>query len=105
MTLLEVLVALVIVGTSAAGFLELFQVSTRAARAAREWTEAVTLAATTMEETKLSASVPMDGAMVRDGFVREVLVTARADGLQEVLVSVRLPGGGVYELRRLAEAR
>ena len=50
MTLLEALVALVILGLSAIGYLEVFQGAAHAARATGEWLGAAAVAESTMEQ-------------------------------------------------------
>ena len=49
MTLLESLVALVIIGLTAVGFLELFQGTSRSSRDADAWLQAVAYAESAME--------------------------------------------------------
>jgi prepilin-type N-terminal cleavage/methylation domain-containing protein len=53
LTLLETMVALVILGLVAVGFLAVFQGSTRLAREAERWSEAVAYAEDAMEAGKL----------------------------------------------------
>ena len=53
MTLLEALIALVILGLSAIGYLDVFQSSARAVRDADEWTRTVSMAESTMEAATL----------------------------------------------------
>lgn len=104
MTLLESLVALVILGLAATGFLELFQRASRAAGDRAAWQRAVAVAESTMEGALAGADVTGD---TLGGLRRRVEVRARPDGLREVVVTVVLPGAGdaKVELHRLAEAR
>ena len=109
MTLLESLAALVILGTTAIGFLEVFHTSARATRAAAEWAQAVGYAESLMESTKVD-----DGTTARSlevapnagdrprGYVSQVDTRAWAPGVHEVIVVVTSPTGRRLELRRLA---
>jgi type II secretory pathway pseudopilin PulG len=107
MTLLEALVAIVILGLSAVGFLGAFQVSSHATRNTEVWVNAVAYAETAMEESKLgdarsqSASESLPG-----GYRREVSLQAwpGTAGVQLVTVKITLPDGGAFVLRRLARA-
>ena len=107
MTLLETMVALVILGLVVVGYLGLFGTAHRAVGEARAWTEAVTHAERGMELAKLDPEAtvargyePLDG-----GFRRAVDVRREADGLARVTVTVVFPDGGRFELERLMEAR
>jgi type II secretory pathway pseudopilin PulG len=104
MTLLETLVALVVLGLAATGFLELFQRASAATADRAAWQRAVAVAETTMES--VLAGAPATGDTL-GGLRRRVEVRPRPDGLREVVVTVALPGAGDarVELRRLAEAR
>jgi len=108
MTLLESLAALVILGTTAVGFLEVFHTSARATRDAHEWTQTVTYAESLMEATKVEES-PGDAAdstaPAPRGFVAQIESRAWAPGVTEVIVVVTSPTGRKFELRRLARER
>ena len=54
MTLLESLAALIILGTTAVGFLEVFQTTARVTRDAAEWARVTAFAESVMERTKLA---------------------------------------------------
>lgn len=104
MTLLEALVALVILGVSAVGCLEVFQGGSRSLRLAADWQLAVAMAESTME-VALVAGAGLGGEAKGDAsgepFERAVSVRPWGDGLSEVVVDVRGPGGVRFELRRL----
>lgn len=108
MTLLESLAALVILGTTAVGFLEVFHTSARATRDAREWTQTVAYAESVMEATKVEASlaaVTADAVEGQRGYVARVESRAWAPGVTEVIVVVTSPTGRKFELRRLERER
>jgi type II secretory pathway pseudopilin PulG len=104
-TLLESLVALVILGLTAVAFLGVFQSTTRATRNASEWVQAVSYAEASMEQTKLG-TVATDPALpdtLAAGFRRgvEVQPWRGAPGVAQVTVTVALPDGGAFVLHRL----
>lgn len=104
MTLLESLVALVILGLAAVGFLELFQRASLATRDTAAWSHAVRVAELTMERAVLMP------APVRDtigGLPRRVELRPWGAGLQELVVSVEVPppAGATVRLHRLVTAR
>jgi len=100
-TLLESLAALVVLGTTAVGFLEVFHTTARATRNAGEWARVTAFAESVMEETKLDAA---SGAPQLDG-PRDVSARverrAWAPGVTEVIVVVTSGDGRRLELRRL----
>lgn len=100
MTLLEAMVALVILGLSATGFLELFQqVSSQTAVTASR-AEVLAVAEATMERAILdgaAAPAPSDSA----GLMRRLEWRAHPSGLRELVVTVEAPRGGRVELHRL----
>lgn len=102
MTLLESVVALVIVGLAAVGFLNLFESDARLPAAAREWTSAVSYAEEGMELAKLGQSTQSSN---RSGFSRRVERRPFANHLEEIRVVVTMDGGATFELRRLAASR
>ena len=97
MTLLETLVALVILGLAGVGFLEGFQTNTRAARDQLEWMHAVGEGEAAMEEVKL-AEIPSNADVRSEPW-------GGIPGLELVTVTVPLRGGGSFVLRRLERAR
>jgi type II secretory pathway pseudopilin PulG len=108
-SLLEALVALVVLGLTGVGFLEAFQGASRSARDAAAWTTAVAYAESGMEEATLGAASaePGRGTLVDTlpGFRREVAVRPWRGGVDEVAVTVTLPSGARCTLRRLAARR
>ncbi|MBM4184964.1 MAG: type II secretion system protein [Gemmatimonadetes bacterium] len=108
MTLLETLVALVILGLTAVGFLSAFQATSRSIREAETWVQAVGYAEASMEQSKLASG--SDARALREvlpqGFAREVGVRPwpSSPGLEQVTVTVTLPGGGTFQLHRLVRA-
>jgi type II secretory pathway pseudopilin PulG len=97
-TLLETLVALVVLGLAGVGFLETFQATSRSAGDAEAWVAAVARAEAAMEETKLGTG-PTDAAAV------DVQPWPGAPGVDLVTVTVALPDGGAFVLRRLVRSR
>ena len=100
MTLLEALAALVILGTTTVGFLELFHTTARVTRDASEWANVTSYAESVMEATKLGDG---DGASVeaRRGVAAQVDRRAWAPGVTEIVVVVTAASGRRLELRRL----
>ena len=108
MTLLESLVALVIMGLTAVGFLDVFRTTSRSTRDAEVWVQAVGYAEASMEETKLG-TFAVDPTVLdarSGGFARDVVVEPwpGQDGVALVTVTVTLPGGGTFVLHRLVRA-
>jgi type II secretory pathway pseudopilin PulG len=100
-TLLESLAALVILGTTAVGFLEVFHATARATRDAGEWARVTTYAESVMEHSKLDSpagSPPLD---IVDDLSARVEERAWAPGVTEVIVVVTTRDGRQLELRRL----
>lgn len=103
MTLLESLVALVIVGLFAVGTLEGLQTSSRSTRSAADWVTAVALADEAMEEARiLPGATGNDAARLPKGFAAVTERRPRENGMQEIVVTVTMPGGSRFSLRRLA---
>jgi len=110
LTLLETMVALVILGLVVVGFLAVFQGSTRLARDSERWAEAVAYAEDAMEAVKLDPQELLAPARVelRGGFARSVETRAWGgdDSVRLVTVVVTLPdGGGLMTLSRLVATR
>lgn len=103
MTLLESLVALVILGLSATGVLAVLQqVSTRAADTAA-WAKVVAEADAAMERAVLAPTAALaDTGRIR-GVHRSVMLRDAEGGLREVVITVRdtTPRGPVLTLHRL----
>jgi prepilin-type N-terminal cleavage/methylation domain-containing protein len=102
MTLLEVMLALVILGLVGLGYLELLHQSHRLISDSRRWSQAVGYAEDAMEGVKLRG-VPMHPVLddLPGGFRRQVSATLWRPGLTAVQVTVTLPGGGKFDLDRL----
>jgi type II secretory pathway pseudopilin PulG len=101
MTLLESIVATVILGLAAVGFLELFQRATIATRDAGSWSRAVAAAERSMESAVLRPEAVSDSV---DGMRRRIeLRQSRVPGVREIVVIVDVPPptGARVELRRL----
>ena len=102
MTLLEALVALVILGVSATGFLGAFQASAQSTRNADAWVTAVSLAEASMEATKFE-NAQLPGDSLPPGFSRTIRARPwdEAARIDEIMVRIGMPDGGAFELRRL----
>jgi prepilin-type N-terminal cleavage/methylation domain-containing protein len=104
LTLLEVLVALVVLGLVGLSYLELFHQSHQIVGASREWSRAVEYAEDAMEAIKLGG---VDGQPTAEnlagGFRREISSRPWLPGLLAVDVTVSLPGGGSFHLDRLLQ--
>lgn len=103
MTLLESIVALVILGLAAVGFLELFQRASAATLESARWSHAVSVAELTMERSILAPQALQD---TLDGVERRVVITPWRNGVREIVVSIAVPpsaGAGVV-LHRLVSA-
>lgn len=105
MTLLETMVALVILGIAVVGYLELFGATVRTSRSTTEWTQAVTYAEQEMELAKLNLASALSSGRdsLEGGFRRQVTARTWSGGLQLVTVTVSLPAGGAFTLNRLFE--
>ncbi len=105
LTLLETMVALVILGLVALGFLEVFAGSSRVTLNMEHWSRAVAYAEDAMEQVKIDPSTAW--ARPREdlggGFRRLVEAVSWRDGVQLVTVEISLPDGGQFSLRRLVE--
>jgi prepilin-type N-terminal cleavage/methylation domain-containing protein len=103
LTLLEVMVALVILGLVVTGYLQAFAGTARATDDARVWSQAVVYAEDAME-TMLSASGELRSGPVEalgGGFERQVSVQPWSPDIVRVTVVVHLPRGASYEVQRL----
>jgi len=100
LTLLEVMVALVVLSLVALGYLQLFQGSHRLVGAAREWSQAVAYAEDATERAKLGGPSFLEtpAESLSGGFRREITSRPWQPGLTLVTVTVFLPGGGRFEL-------
>jgi type II secretory pathway pseudopilin PulG len=104
-TLLEALIALVILGLAAVATLGAIETSASATTRAEEWIEAVARAESAMERTKLGPedAAALPGSVLADG--HSVSLRARPDlpGVNELAVTVDLPDGR-FVLQRLVRA-
>lgn len=103
MTLLEAIIALVILGLVVLSYLELFAGTVRSSDQAQTWSQAVVYAEDAMEAAKLEEQGPRVVPVERlgGGFERRVEVNRYGPGLARVTVVVSLPQGGRFELERL----
>ena len=104
MTLLESIVALVILGLAAVGCLELFQRATVATRDTAAWSRAVAVAELSMEQTVLRTAVSSDTV---NGMRRRIEIRPWTNGLREIVITVDVPppAGASVVLHRLVAAR
>ena len=110
LTLLETMVALVILGVVVVSYLEVFGGALRVADDARTWSRAVAYAEDGMEQVKLAppeaaAALSAPERLV-GGFERwvETRQWAGGDGLVHVTIRVSLPGGARYALEQLVRS-
>src|SRR5688572_13602688 len=101
MTLLESLAALVILGTTAVGFLEVFHTTARATRDATDWARVIAYAESVMEGTKTNGGAADGSVEAPRGVSARVETRAWTPGVSEVIVVVTSTGGQRLELRRL----
>jgi len=103
LTLLEAMVALVILGLVVTASLQLYGSALRSARNAQEWTAATAYAEEGMELAKLDpeALAARGVEALEGGFQRQVRVRSLDGRLTEVTVSVRFPEGTLFEVSRL----
>jgi|HubBroStandDraft_6_1064221.scaffolds.fasta_scaffold45923_3 prepilin-type N-terminal cleavage/methylation domain-containing protein len=98
LTLLEVLVALLILSMVVTGYLELFHGGHLLLARSRAWSQAIAYAADGMEQAKLGETNP---AALPGGYRRRVSTSAWGPGLEMMTVTVTLPSGARFDLRRL----
>lgn len=103
LTLLEVMVALVLLGLVVAGYLQLAHASHRLVARSGTWSTAVGFAAEGMEQVKLELPEVSDRPVepLPDGFRRQITTEPWQPGLALVRVMVLMPDGGRFELHRL----
>jgi hypothetical protein len=106
LVLLEVMVALIILSLVGAGALQLAHQSHLLADSARDWSAAVAAAEDGMELAKLGSTAlhGPPGDALPGGFRRQITrrPLASPDGFEQITVTVFLPGGGRFDLERLA---
>lgn len=107
LTLLEVMVALVVLSLVGLAYLQLFNGGHRLVGTAREWSQAVDYAEEAMEQTRLSGpnffETPAES--LPGGFRREIASRPWEPGLTLVTVTVLLPGRGRFDLNVLSPDR
>jgi prepilin-type N-terminal cleavage/methylation domain-containing protein len=103
LTLLEVMVALVILGLVATGFLEAFAGAVRATADARSWAQALVYGEQGQELIKVEGVDPAmrASAALGGGFTRRIAVQPWREGVVRATVKVTLPNGARFELDRL----
>ncbi len=106
LTLLEVMVALAILGIVATGFLESFGGTFRASERAKAWAQGIEYAETTVEES-LIQSTDHQGPFTAtaSGYVRTLEVRPWRTGVERVTVTVTFPSGERFAIDRLVPAR
>ena len=109
MTLLEALVALVILGTSVAGVLGVFQNGARSVQSADAWNRASVAAESALEEAvraRLEGTTPTAPvADVEPGLEARVEVQAWRGTVDDIVVRVTLPDGRTMTVHRLVRRR
>ncbi|UCF18609.1 MAG: type II secretion system protein [Gemmatimonadota bacterium] len=105
LTLLETMVALVILGLVVLAYLEVFAGTARAQRNTEAWTQAVTYAEDGMELAKLDLQTMLARGReeLEGGFGRQVASRSLSANLQLVTVTVFFPERGQFALNRLLE--
>jgi prepilin-type N-terminal cleavage/methylation domain-containing protein len=103
LTLLEVMVALVILGLVGAGFLATFAGALRATAGARDWVQALVYAEEGQEAIKIAGADRAAGTepSLGGGFSRQIVVRPWSQGVERATVTVTLPDGRRFELDRL----
>lgn len=103
MTLLESVIALVILSLSAVGALEVFQQTSRSVEEARQWTAAAAYAEQGIEaaKTAMPALTEASAAPLAAGYSRRILTSPAQSGLEDVSVVVGLPNGASLTVHRL----
>jgi prepilin-type N-terminal cleavage/methylation domain-containing protein len=105
-TLLETMIALVILGLVVVGLLQLFGLAVRSSRSVEAWTRGVAYAEYGMELAKLDPDAAVGRGFERlpNGFARQVTTRAWSDALRVATVTVAFPDGGRFVLERLVES-
>jgi type II secretory pathway pseudopilin PulG len=103
MTLLEALLALVILGLSAVGYLDVYQGGATSAARAADWTQTVAVAESAMEAASLGDALQAQQAAggPDERFVRRLEVRPYGHGVSEIVVTVTSPLGTTFSLHRL----
>jgi prepilin-type N-terminal cleavage/methylation domain-containing protein len=103
LTLLEVMVALVILGLVVTGYLEIFAGALRSTADARSWAQALVYGEEGQEQLKNEGTARARGgaATLGGGFTRRIVVSPWRQGVERATVIVTLPDGARLELDRL----
>ncbi len=106
LTLLEVMVALVILGLVATGFLETFAGALRATAGTRTWAQALVYAEAGQEAIKIdgTARIATGDTALGGGFSRRIARRPWREGVTHATVTITLPDGARFELDRLVAA-
>lgn len=105
MTLLESVIALVILSLTAVGVLGIFQQTNRAAADARAWTTATAYMEAAMESAKIGEWSTASAVSLPPGFSRRIETQPGPNGLTDVVVTVSVPGGAALTVHRLMSPR
>ena len=101
MTLLEALVALVILGASAAGFLGVFQTGARSVQSAQSWNQASALASTILEDAVRASQEGMAPDVSTADAQARVDIRPWSATVDDIVVEVTLPDGRTLTVHRL----
>jgi type II secretory pathway pseudopilin PulG len=107
MTLLESVIALVILSLTAVGVLGIFQQTSRAADDARAWTAATSYLEEGMETVKLGewTTSSLTASSLPPGYARHFERRPGPNGLTDVAVTVSIPGGAALTVHRFVRAQ
>lgn len=108
MTMLEALVALVILGASAAGFMGVFQNGSRSMQSASEWNRATAVAEAALEESvreQIAGTDPVRSPEDVTGIQTRIVAQPWSDRVEDVIVRVTLPDGRSMTVHRLVRRR
>jgi Tfp pilus assembly protein PilV len=107
MSLLEALVALVILGVSVVGYLDVFSSASRSVMQAEEWERTVAIAESAMESALLGDALQAQVALGTpdERFTRSIAVEPWRGEMRQIIVTVGSPRGATFTLRRLVRDR
>jgi Tfp pilus assembly protein PilV len=105
LALLEVMVALVILGLVGVGFLEAFAGALRATAQSRDWAQGLVYVELGVEELKVGGSAADHDGMLGGGFTRHTEVRPWRVGVDRATVTVDLPNGRRLQIDRLVPAQ
>jgi prepilin-type N-terminal cleavage/methylation domain-containing protein len=105
LTLLEVMLALVILGLVVTGFLETFAGAIRTSAGARTWAQALVYAEEGQEFLKIEGIARAAGPEMPlgAGFSRRIAVRPWRENVGRATVTITLPDGARFELERLVQ--